>query len=153
VGLWVLVPACESFDDTETTQVEIQSLVKQFAEAAQKDVNAMLAMYDQGPGTTSIGNGQITRGLEAIRKSADENLVGQQGKFEIDLGSIDVVLLGGGYALSVTPFALTSTTSPLLSRRTKTIISPVMKGISTLVWKKTPQGWRVIHEHESYQPA
>jgi hypothetical protein len=42
------VVGCESADNTEATRTEIQGLVKQFAEAAQKDVNAMLAMYDQG---------------------------------------------------------------------------------------------------------
>ena len=70
------VLGCESVDNSEATRTEIQGLVKQFAESAQKDVTAMLAMYDSGPGTASIGNGQIERGMEAIRKSADQNLVG-----------------------------------------------------------------------------
>ena len=141
---WGSVFGCESVDNSEAMRTEIQGLVKQFAEAAQKDVTAMLVMYDPGPGAASISNGQIERGMEAIRKSADQNLVGTQGKMKIDLGSIDVTSLGHGYALSVTPFALTETTSSLFS--------PQRKGVSTLVWKQTPQGWRVIHEHESYQP-
>jgi ketosteroid isomerase-like protein len=118
--------------------------VKQFAEAAQKDVNAMLAMYEQGPGTVSIGNGQIERGIEAIRKNVDANLVSSLGRFKFDLGSIEVVPLGYGYALAVTPFVMTENPSAAFSRQ--------IKGVSTLVWKKTSEGWKVIHEHESYQP-
>jgi ketosteroid isomerase-like protein len=83
--------------------------------------------------------------MESIRKTVDENLVGTQGKMKIDLGSIDVTLLGHEYALTVTPFARTDTGPALFS--------PQRKGISSLVWKKTPQGWRVVHEHESYQPS
>jgi len=135
---------CELPQDTSAVKGEVQGLVKQFAETAQKDVSAMLAMYEQGPATVSIGNGQIERGIEAIRKNADANLVGTLGKFKFDLGSIEVTSMGSGYALAVTPFVMTENPSAAFSRQ--------IKGVSTLVWKKTPEGWKVIHEHESYQP-
>jgi len=144
VLLLFLLVGCEQAQDNSAVKAEIQGLVKQFAEAAQKDVNAMLAMYEQGPATVSIGNGQIERGIEAIRKNADANLLGVIGKFKFDLGSIDVTSMGSGYALAVTPFVMTENPSAVFSRQ--------VKGVSTLVWKKTSKGWKVIHEHESYQP-
>jgi ketosteroid isomerase-like protein len=136
--------SCELSQDTTAVKGEIHGLVKQFAEATQKDVNAMLAMYEQGPATVSIANGQIERGIEAIRKNADANLVGTLGKFKLDLGSIEVTPMGSGYALAVTPFVMTENSSAVFARQ--------VKGVSTLVWKKTPEGWKVIHEHESHQP-
>ena|SRR6266850_271836 len=142
--LFLLMAGCELPQDTSAVKGEVQGLVKQFAETAQKDVSAMLAMYEQGPATVSIGNGQIERGIEAIRKNADANLVGTLGKFKFDLGSIEVTSMGSGYALAVTPFVMTENPSAAFSRQ--------IKGVSTLVWKKTPEGWKVIHEHESYQP-
>ena len=142
--LSLLMVGCELTQDSSAVKAEIQGLVKHFAEAAQKDMNGMLAMYEQGPATVSIGNGQIQRGIEEIRKNADTNLVGTLGKFKFDLGSIEVTSLGNGYALAVTPFVMTENPSAVFSRQ--------VKGVSTLVWKKTPQGWKVIHEHESYQP-
>jgi len=141
--LWGLVCGCE-LSNTEGTRTEIQGLVKQFAEAAQKDVTTMIAMYDQSATTLSIGNGQIQRGIEAIRKSADESLVGKQDALKIELGSIEVFPLGGGYALSVTPFSVTENASQRFSIQ--------RKGISSLVWKKSAEGWKVIHEHESLHP-
>ena len=142
--LFLLFTGCDLTQDNSAVKGEIQGLVKQFAEAAQKDVNAMLAMYEQGPATVSIGNGQIERGIESIRKNADTNLVGALGKFKFDLGSIEVTSMGSGYALAVTPFVMTENPSAVFTRQ--------IKGVSTLVWKKTSNGWKVIHEHESYQP-
>lgn len=142
--LFLIIAGCEVPQDISAVKGEIQGLVKQFAEAAQKDVNVMLAMYEQGPATVSIGNGQIERGIEAIRKNADTTLVGLQGKFKIDLGSIEVTMLGSGYALSLTPFVMTENPNLAFARQ--------IKGVSTLVWKRMPEGWKVIHEHESYQP-
>ena len=140
----LVMVGCELPADPAAVRGEIQVLVKQFADAAQKDVNAMLAMYEQGPGTSSVGNGQVERGIEGIRKHADMNLVGTQGKFKVDLGSIEVTSIGVGYAMSVTPFVITENPTVAFSRQ--------MKGVDTLVWKKTSEGWKIIHEHESYQP-
>jgi ketosteroid isomerase-like protein len=147
--LFPCMASCELANDTTSVKGEIQVLVKQFAEVAQKDVNAMLAMYEQGPGTVSVGNGQVERGIEAIRKNADTNLVGAQGKLKVDIGSIEVVPLGTSYAVSLTPFVLTDPSSPVFGKQP--LLVGQSKGISTLIWKKTPEGWRVIHEHESYQ--
>ena len=142
--LFFLMAGCDLLQDASAVKGEIQGLVKQFAEAAQKYVSVMLAMYEQGPATVFIGNGQIERGIEAIRKNADANLVGTLGRFRFDLGSIEVTSMESGYALAVTPFVMTENPSAAFSR-------PI-KGVSTLVWKNTPEGWKVIYEHESYQP-
>jgi hypothetical protein len=60
--------------------------------------------------------------------------VGTQGKFKLDLGSIEVTSMGSGYALSVTPFVMTENPSAVFARQ--------IKGVSTLVWKRTPEGGR-----------
>ena len=43
----LLLLGCDLFQDPSSMKVEIQALVKQFAEAAQTDINGMLAMYEQ----------------------------------------------------------------------------------------------------------
>lgn len=138
------IVGCEVPADPATVRGKIQAQVRKFADAAQTDVSAMLAMYEQGAGTVSISNGQIERGIEAIRKKADTNLVGNQGTYKIDLGSIEVVSAGNGFALSVTPFVISDQPSVAFSKPSK--------GVSTIAWKKTADGWKVIQEHESYQP-
>lgn len=140
----LLLSGCDLFQDPSSNKAEIQALVKQFAEAAQTDINGMLSMYEASPGTVSIGNGEIQRGIEDIRKSADTNLVSTVGKFKYDLGSIEVTPLGSGYALAVTPFVISENTASPFARQ--------VKGVSTLVWKKTTDGWKVVHEHDSLRP-
>jgi ketosteroid isomerase-like protein len=144
IVLVFLLTNCDLPQSSSASKGQIQELVKQFADSTQRDVNAMLAMYEQGPETVSIGNSEIQRGMEAIRKNADANLVPALGKFKYDLGSIDVTLLEGGYALAITPFVVTENTSSPFARQ--------LKGASTLLWKKTKDGWKIIHEHESLQP-
>jgi ketosteroid isomerase-like protein len=46
--------------------------------------------------------------------------------------------------VAVTPLVMTENPETPFARQ--------VKGVSTLVWKKTPAGWRIIHEHESLQP-
>lgn len=139
----LLLAGCNAPDEAAVKQ-EVQVQLKQFAEAAQKDLSAMLAMYEPGPSTVSIGNGQIERGIESIRKRVDTNLVAALGRFKYDLGSIDVTPLGTGYALAVTPFVVTE--------QPPTTFSRPIRGVSTSIWKKGPSGWKVIHEHESFTP-
>src|SRR5262245_45946797 len=120
----LLLSGCDLFQDPSSNKAEIQALVKQFAEAYQTDVNGMLAMYEQTPATVSIGNGEIQRGIEAVRKYADTNLVSTLGRFKYDLGSIEVTHLGRGYALAVTPFVMSDNTATPFPRQ--------IKGVSTL---------------------
>jgi ketosteroid isomerase-like protein len=140
VLLWA---GCDAFQDSSSMKGEIQNRVKQFAQAAQTDVNGMLAMYDQGSGTVSIGNGHLERGMEAIRKNADTTLVALLGKYKYDLGSIEVTALGRDYALAVTPF--------VMKEQPETPFSRQVKGVSSSVWRKTTEGWKIIHEHESLE--
>src|SRR6266436_264325 len=68
---------------------DIQQAVRAYIDAHNRSDAATIAdMYSRQPGVTSVGDGQIMRGWYRIRE-AFHQLVGTQGKFKIDIGSID----------------------------------------------------------------
>ena len=90
-----------------TVRTEIQQAVRAYVDAINKaDAATLVEMYSREAGVTSVGDGQITRGWDAIRSTAD-SIAGAEGKYKVATGSIDVIPLGSGYALALTSTILT----------------------------------------------
>lgn len=125
-----------------TQRAEIQQAVRAYIDAHNRSDAATIAdMYSRQPGVTSVGDGQIMRGWDRIREAFDQ-LVGTAGKFKIDIGSIDVVPLGPGYALALTSYSLSLGTGAETTQQ---------RGAMTLVFQKQEGEWKVIHDHTSTQ--
>jgi ketosteroid isomerase-like protein len=118
-------------------RAEVLAFVRAYTDANNRaDVTAMLDMTSHSPGVSSVGNGEIIRGWEAIRKDTDD-LVGKEGLFHIDVGSMDVTMLGSSNALVVAPVTLTVATQR----------GPVqIAGAMTLVLEKSAKGWLLLNE-------
>jgi len=126
----------------EAVRTEVQQIVRAYVDAMNKpDVTAMMEMISRGPGGSSINDGSITRGWEAIR-TANDAVVGVSG-YKMALGSIDVLPLGAANALVTVPVTITVTTDQGSSEES---------GAMTLVLEKSAKGWKIIHEHYSSQP-
>ncbi len=121
-------------------RAEVQGFVRQYVDATNKaDAAALVEMYARIPEVASISDGDISRGWEAIRSEAD-SLLGLQGGYRLDVGSIDVVTLGPTHALA---FAAASVTLP-------TQHGPAQfRGAFTLVVRKVSGAWKIIHDHSS----
>ena len=90
-----------------TVLKEVQQAVRAYVDAINKaDAATLVEMYSREAGVTSVGDGQITRGWDAIRSTAD-SIAGAEGKYKVATGSIDVIPLGSGYALALTSTILT----------------------------------------------
>ncbi len=125
-------------------RTEIQSFVHAYADAANKgDITAYTEMYSRQAGVTSIDDGTILRGWDAIRTEAD-SMLGHEGSYKIDVGSIDITPLGVGFVLAVAPMTTTIQTD-------KGAVQ--IRGALTLVLHKTTEGWKIIHDHTSSLPA
>src|SRR5258706_2774358 len=125
-----------------TQRAEIQQAVRAYIDAHNRSDAATIAdMYSRQPGVTSVGDGQIMRGWDRIREAFDQ-LVGTQGRFKIDIGSIDVVPLGPGYALALTSYSLSIGTGAETTQQ---------RGAMTLVFQKQEGEWKVVHDHTSTQ--
>ena len=125
------------------TVTEVQALVRSIADAVGKgDAGRTMDFYRRDdPTITSASDGTLERGWQEISASTDSSM-GLEGKFRLSLGSVDVTPLGPGYALAVAPILITVPT-PNGEQKVRAIWSIVARHDST--------GWKVIHDHSSFQ--
>jgi uncharacterized protein (TIGR02246 family) len=118
----------------------VQDFVRAYIDAHNRaDATALSDAMSHRPDVTSVGDGKITRGWEAIRAETDQ-VTGKQGTFRFDVGTMDVVPLGATHMLVVAP-----TTVTLATQQGQRQVS----GAMTLVLEKGSDGWKILNEHYS----
>lgn len=134
----VAVAAAAAQQQPDST--EVQTFVRQYVAAINRaDGPGIMEMYARVPEVTSADNTDITRGWDAIRRDAASL---SESRFRMDLGRVDVVPLGPGYALVVAEATYTFGTPQGALR---------VRGVLTLVLQKIGGAWKVIHDHSSSQ--
>ena len=134
--------ACSS-PSPDAMRTEVQQVVRAYVDANNKaDVTAMMEMMSRAPGVSSVNDGSITRGWDAIR-TANDAVVGKVSGYNMAFGSIDVLPVGATTALVVAPVTITVTAGERSSQES---------GAMTLVLEKSDKSWKIIHEHYSSQP-
>lgn len=127
--------------DPSASKVDVQKAVKHYFDAANSgDVTAVLEMYSRRPEVSSIGDGDITRGWEAIRTDT-EQMVGKEGSYKFSLGVVDVVPLGDTYALAYSSGTFTFATA-------EGGVAQIAMAFS-FVLEKSASGWKILHDHAS----
>src|SRR5206468_11844164 len=70
-------------------RAEVQKFVRDYIDANNRaDATSLSEAMSRRPEVTSVNEGTIVRGWEAIRTSTDE-IVGKQGSFNISIGTMD----------------------------------------------------------------
>jgi ketosteroid isomerase-like protein len=119
---------------------DVQAFVRQYTAAINRaDAPGIMEMYARVPEVTSADNVDITRGWDAIKRDAASL---SESRYRIELGRVDVVPLGPGYALVVAEASYTFGTPQGALR---------VRGVLTLVLQKIGSAWKVIHDHSSSQ--
>lgn len=122
-----------------TASEAVQAALRAQEEAWNRgDLAGFLAGYLQSPELTSSAGGQFVKGFDALRRRYEQSYAGNAAT----MGTLryeDVALseLGPDHALSTGRFRVT--------RDGKV----AAEGAFTLVWAKTPQGWRIVHDHRT----
>ena len=88
---------------------------------------------------SSISEGAITRGWEAIRQDADSQ-IGTEGRFKYSVGTIDITPLGPNYVLAIAALSVKVVTEKG---------DMDLPGAMTLVFEKSGGNWKLLHDHES----
>jgi ketosteroid isomerase-like protein len=138
----LLLPACAlgAAKQAPVDAGSVQAFVRSFAEAANRgDVKALGRMYSHEHGVSSINDGEIAQGWEAVRKNNDF-LSMKEGAYKFDIESVDVTSLGPSYALAVVPLKLTISGSQ---------DSVELPSVMSLVLEKSGPSWLIVHEHLS----
>lgn len=122
-------------------RTQVQDVVRAYVDASNKvDITAAMELMSRRPELSSVEDGTITRGWDAIRQAADE-MLGMEGRFKIAVGSMDVTLLGTTNALVVAP-----TTITIVDDAGQTV---QVKGALSLVLERVQGAWKILHEHHS----
>ncbi len=145
LGACILFAGCAPVKtDAPSAQRQIQPLMDAMAVAANAhDTDAYMAFYQHSPSLIFAIDGRIIRGWDALH--AQQLIWWKNGKS-------DVV-----YTPSVAPEFevltpdLVVSTQMLSSRRTAPD-GKISTGtfVVTSVWKRLPQGWRIVYGHESW---
>lgn len=123
---------------------EITQAVRDYMEAIDAgDLDRQMGFWSQDPNVTSVIMGEIWKGYDNIRAcSADYVPVSKLMRNE--LGGVTVVPLGTDAGIAVSPYR------PIRRKPEDERLRPYeIDSMLTLIWKRMPQGWRIIHEHVS----
>jgi len=103
------------------------------------DLAAMASYYEDSPQTTFIGR-QVTRGgVQAILERYRRSYPTREAMGTLTFSEIEVRPLADGVALATGKFALKRTEAG----------GGDTSGRFTLVLRRTPAGWKIIHDHSS----
>lgn len=119
-------------------QREIEAVLQESAGAWNRgDLDGFLLPYLNSPQTTYIAR-DVIRGVPAIRESyATSWFRGGAPAGRLSYDRIEARPLGRDYALVLGHWTVTRANQQPLS------------GIFSLTFMRTPQGWRIIHDHSS----
>jgi uncharacterized protein (TIGR02246 family) len=102
------------------------------------DIEAFMIGYDNSPKTAFIGS-SVQHGWENVRKNYHTRYPTTEKMGKLDFTILEVNLLNADYANVVGKFHLARTQQG----------GGDASGVFTLLFHKTPQGWRIIQDHTS----
>jgi uncharacterized protein (TIGR02246 family) len=119
---------------------EVRKLLKDSEDAWNRaDLVTFSAFYDDSPDTTFIGRDVTRGGPREVLARYRRGYPTSEKMGTLTFSEIEVRALGEGYALAHGKFALKRT--PAGGGDTS--------GRFTLILRRTPAGWRIIHDHSS----
>src|SRR3989442_11872846 len=129
----------DELDVPAGTQAEIYRFVQTYLEAATKsDLNVLMSMVLNSPSATSVANGELTVGWDAIEKQVEES-----NRTPL---ALRVWLTGAPRQFQLAPDAML-VVAPYTLRVANAARSVDLHAVTTLVLVKREGEWRVLHEH------
>lgn len=135
------VPAQEPNSEEAT----IRTAIAEQAEAWNRaDIPAFMQSYEHSPETTFIG-ANIGKGYEKILERYQKNYSTPEQMGKLTFSDIEVRMLPGSCGKA--EFAVV--TGRFHLERTQKGEAKKDDGIFSLVWRKDPQGWKIVLDHTS----
>jgi len=114
-------------------------LARQEADWNRGDIEAFMSGYARGPALVFTSGGRVWRGWEEARARYRRNYPDREAMGRLSFSELEITLLGDSAALALGKWSL---------RRAK----DAAHGVFTLVLRKEPGGWKVVHDHTSSAP-
>ena len=128
-----------------TDEAQIRAVIKAQTEAWNRaDIPAFMQSYEDSPDTTFIGM-TVRKGYQPILQRYEQNYSTREQMGTLTFSDIDIRLLPSG--CGKTELALV--TGKFHLERATHGEAKKDDGIFSLVWRKGPQGWKIILDHTS----
>ena len=133
--------ACAAPEQASTSVAEIQSvLTAQQGAWNRGDIDAFMNGYARSASTVFVSQDEVSRGWETVRdryrvKYSDRTKMGT-----LSFSEIEVTMLSPDAAVVLGRWRLKRT-------------SDEPHGRFTLIFKRLPEGWRIVHDHTSAAPS
>ncbi len=103
------------------------------------DLAAFVSYYEDSPETTFVGRDLVRGGAQAILERYRKVYPTRESMGQLSFSNVDVRMLTDDLALVTGEFHLQRTATG----------GGAMAGRYTLILRKTPAGWKIIHDHTS----
>jgi L-asparaginase / beta-aspartyl-peptidase len=128
-------------EKAQSADVALRALLaSQAADWNRGDIDAFMRGYWNSPETTFAGTSGISRGWQTVLDHYHKNYPDRATMGHLDFAEIEVTPLGNDAAFILGRWHLTRDAGPA-------------GGIFTLVARRFPEGWRIIHDHTSSDAA
>ena len=133
--------ACAAPEQASTSVAEIQSVLTAQQDAWNRgDIDAFMNGYARSASTVFVSQDEVSRGWETVRdryrvKYSDRTKMGT-----LSFSEIEVTMLSPNAAVVLGRWRLKRT-------------SDEPHGRFTLIFKRLPEGWRIVHDHTSAAPS
>jgi ketosteroid isomerase-like protein len=133
----VLIAAAQEKSGNSPVDSEICALLLAQREAWNRgDIDGFMNGYARGETTVFISGDEVTRGWQTVRDRY-LNKYGDRGKMgTLTFSDLEIEQLAGDCAIALGRWQLKRATD-----------NP--RGRFTLIFRRTPDGWRIVHDHTS----
>lgn len=140
MGLAALLVVPEGAGCQTALESEIRAEVFRYAAALSRgEPRAVADLYRRAGSVSSAGDGEITVGWSQVLQLY-QAFVQRFGRVAMEVDSLTVSPVGRDGAVAVFRYGWRGRRGPS---------DTVQRGAMTLVYERTPQGWRIVHDHTS----
>lgn len=100
------------------------------------DIDAYMDGYMRSPDTVLVSGDNVTRGWQVVLDRYKKNYNSREKMGQLSFTDIEINLLGKDAAMALGRWQLTRA-------------GDTPHGRFTLIFRRSPQGWRIIHDHTS----
>ena len=137
----IAVLACAAPEQTSTSVAEIQSVLTAQQDAWNRgDIDAFMNGYARSASTVFVSQDEVSRGWETVRDRYQVKYSDRTKMGTLSFSEIEVTMLSPDAAV-------------VLGRWKLKRENDEPHGRFTLIFKRLPEGWRIVQDHTSAAPS
>jgi uncharacterized protein (TIGR02246 family) len=142
IFFWILMAAivCAAPTQSQNATAQIRSVLREQQEAWNRgDIDGFMNGYARSASTVFVSDDTIRRGWETVRARYREKYSDRAKMGALTFSDLEITLLSPDAAV-------------VLGRWSLKRANDQPHGRFTLIFKRLPEGWRVVHDHTSAAP-